>query len=65
MRRLAVVLTVFAALAFLGALWRAFFGHFLVGMSIYNLTAEGYWRGATVLLLFAIVLLMLDRSRAK
>ena len=63
MRRLAIVLTVLAALAFLGSLWRAFLGHFLVGMSIYGMTAQGYWRGATGLLLFAIVLLLLDRSR--
>ncbi len=65
MRKFAVVLTALAALSFLGAFWRAFLGKYVVGMSIYNLTAQGYWRGATGLLLFAIVLLMLDRSQGK
>jgi hypothetical protein len=65
MRRLAIVLTVLAGLSFFGAVWRAFLGRLIVGHSALALTAQGYWRGTTALLLFAVVLLLLDRTQAK
>jgi len=65
MRKLAVVLTVLAALSFFGGIWRVFLGRLVVGTSILGFRPETYWRGATGLLLFAIVLLMLERSQSK
>jgi hypothetical protein len=65
MRKLAVVLTVLAALTFLGALGRIFLGRALAGIHVFAFAPETYWRGATGLLLFAIVLLMLERSQPK
>jgi len=65
MRRLAVVLTGLAALSFFGGVWRAFLGRTLVGNSILAVSPETYWRSATGLLLFAIVLLMLERPQSK
>ena len=62
MRKLAVILTVLAALSFFGGVWRTFLGRLVVGTGILGVSAEAYWRGATGLLLFAIVLLMLDRK---
>jgi hypothetical protein len=65
MRKTAIVLTVLAALAFFGGVWRAFLGRLVVGHGALGLSAQGYWRGATGLLLFAIVLLLLERSQTK
>ena len=65
MRRLAGVLTGLAALSFFGGVWRTFLGRALVGTSILGVSPETYWRGATGLLLFAIVLLMLERPQPK
>lgn len=64
MRKLAVVLTGLAALSFAGGTARAFFRLF-DGTALQHLQPETYWRGATGLLLFAIVLLMLERSQSK
>jgi len=65
MRKLAIVLTVLAALSFFGGVWRTFLGRLVVGTSFLGVSAEAYWRGATGLLLLAIVLLMLDRSQTR
>jgi hypothetical protein len=65
MRKLAVVLTGLAALTFVGGTARAFYGRIFYGTSLYVLQPETYWRGATGLLLFAIVLLMLERSQPR
>jgi hypothetical protein len=65
MRKLAIVLTMLAALAYLGAIWRAFLGRFIVGHSAIALTAQGYWRATIALLLFAVVALLLERSQPK
>lgn len=65
MRKLAVVLTGLAALSFAGGTARALFGRLVAGTSFLNVSPETYWRGATGLLLFAIVLLMLERSQPK
>ena len=63
MRKVAIVFTALAALSFLGGTSRAFFGSYLFGMGKLGIQPETYWRGATGLLLFAIVLLMLERPR--
>ena len=65
MRKLAIVLTGLAGLSFLGGVWRTFLGKLFVGTSFLALDPETYWRGATGLLLFAIVLLMLERSQTR
>jgi len=65
MRKLAVVLTVLAALSFLGGICRILFARMAVSMGLLGVSPETYWRGATGLLLFAVVILMLDRSRAR
>ena len=65
MRKLAEILTILAALSFLGGVYRLVFGRLIVGTSILGMPPEAYWRGATGLLLFAIVLLMLDRAKGK
>lgn len=65
MRKVAVVLTGLAALSFLGGTARVFVGRMVDGMGILSHQPETYWRGATGLLLFAIVLLMLERSTPK
>ena len=65
MRKLAVVLTVLAAFAFLAASWRAVMGPLPLGLAIFGAQPETFWRATTGLLMFAIVLLMLERSQPK
>ena len=65
MRRLAVVLTVLAALSFAGGIYRIVFGRLIVGTGILGGSPETYWRGAVGLLLFAIVVLMLQRAQSR
>jgi hypothetical protein len=65
MRKIATVFTVLAALAFFGSIWRAFLGRLIVGHSAIALTAQGYWRATVALLLFAVVVLLFERSQAK
>jgi hypothetical protein len=62
MRKLAIVLTGLAGLSFLGGAWRTLLGRL---PSFLALDPETYWRGATGLLLFAVVLLMLERSQPR
>jgi len=63
MRRLAIVLTILAALSFLGGIYRVLFGRLIVGTGLLGVSPETYWRGATGLVLFAIVVLMLERTQ--
>lgn len=56
MRRLAVILTVLAAIAFVIGTYVAFSGQLVIGRQ-----AMVYWRGAVGLLLFAITVLLLER----
>ena len=63
MRRLAIVLTILAALSFLGGIYRVLFGRLIVGSGLLGVSPETYWRGATGLVLFAIVVLMLERTQ--
>ena len=65
MRNLAIGLTILAALSFLGGVYRIAFGRLLVGTGILGVSPETYWRGATGLLLFAVVVLMLERTRSR
>ena len=65
MRNLAIGLTILAALSFLGGVYRIVFGRLLVGTGILGVSPETYWRGATGLLLFAVVVLMLERTRSR
>ena len=65
MRKLAAVLTGLAGFCFVGGTIRAFFGRALARIPYLDSDPETYWRGATGLLLFAIVLLMLERSETR
>ena len=65
MRKLAIVLTILAALSFLGGVYRIVFGRLLVGTGLLGVGPETYWRGATGLVLFAIVVLMLERTQSR
>ena len=65
MRRWALVLTLAAAVAFLIGTLIAFFGYSSMPISFLVKSSETYWRGATGLLGFAIVLLLLERSSPK
>jgi hypothetical protein len=65
MRRLAVVLTILAALTFLGGICRIMFHQHYFGMGLLAVGGETYWRGAIGLLLFAIVVLMLERAQSR
>ena len=65
MRKLAEVLTILAAITFVLGVARIFFWRLMAGVPYMAATPETYWRGATGLLLFAIVLLMLERSKAR
>jgi hypothetical protein len=65
MRKLAVVLTILAALTFLGGICRIMFHQHYFGMGLLAVGGETYWRGATALLLFAITVLMIDRAQSR
>jgi len=63
MRKLAQVLTILAALSFVGGLCRAYLSALQPVLELVGMTPQGYWRGTVALLLFAIVVLMLDRPQ--
>jgi hypothetical protein len=65
MRKLAVILTIVAALTFLGGVLRIVFHQHYYGLGLLAVGGETYWRATTALLLFAIVVLMIDRAQSR
>lgn len=68
MRKTVNVLVVLAAVCFVLGVLASFFGNdflaVIAGGVAPSFSPETYWRGATGLLLFAITLLMMERTKA-